>query len=119
MHKAAAFKILNIYTFTLNSLHMQTIVQWSATIYICESTASVHKAACGKDAPCWATQKDKNSFKRLPLNLTEGSNILSQWGHEDFWEGLIYWMAFIKCLKTSAMLRTIFGSPKIYCREKC
>lgn len=52
MHKAAAFKFLNIYTFTLNSLHMQTIVQWSATIYICESTASVHKAACGKDAPC-------------------------------------------------------------------
>lgn len=118
MQKAAAFKILNIYTFTLNFLHMQLSKgQHNTYVWIHSSWAQswMWKRYTVLSTP----QKIQTSFKRLPLNLAEGSNSPGQRGHEDFWEGLIHWMAFAKCLKTSAMLRTIFGSPKLYCREKC
>lgn len=73
MQKAVAFKILNIYTFTLNSLHTQ--LSSGQPQYICmnpqllctkHNVAKMHRAR--------HPQMKNKSFKRLPLNLAEGSN---------------------------------------------
>lgn len=72
MQKAAAFKILNIYTFTWNSLHIQ--LSKGQPQYICVNSQllstklDVGKMHSGELPP------KTTSFKSLPLNLAKGSN---------------------------------------------
>lgn len=114
MHKGDAFKILNIYTFTSKSL-----CRYSYPKVIYDTYVWTHSFRVLYLVKMHWVEHPKKIEKKQPT-LAEKSNCLRVTeGPKSFGEDLIYGMDSANCLKTSTMLGTIFGSPKIYCRKKC